>query len=52
MSASSIIEWTYATWNSVRGRTRFSPGCKHYFAQTIAEGQRGLPGHAYWQEPD
>ncbi|OAI56445.1 hypothetical protein AYO47_02070 [Planctomyces sp. SCGC AG-212-M04] len=49
MSQSSTIEWTNATWNPVRGCTKISPGCKHCYAETIAERFRGVRGHAYEQ---
>ena len=47
MSDGSLIEWTDATWNPVRGCTKFSPGCKHCYAETFAERWRGIPGHPY-----
>src|ERR1700730_6079608 len=49
MSSTSSIEWTDATWNPVRGCTKISPGCKHCYAATFAEGFRGVPGHPYEQ---
>lgn len=47
MSDNSAIEWTDATWNPVRGCTKISPGCKHCYAETLAERFRGVPGHPY-----
>jgi protein gp37 len=47
MSANSKIEWTDATWNPVRGCTKVSPGCKHCYAETLAERFRGVPGHPF-----
>ena len=47
MSAQSNIEWTDATWNPVRGCTKVSPGCKHCYAETLAERFRGVPGHPF-----
>jgi len=47
MSDQSKIEWTYATWNPVRGCTKISPGCKLCYAERFAERFRGVPGHAY-----
>lgn len=47
MSSQSSIEWTDATWNPVRGCTKVSPGCKHCYAEVLAERFRGVPGHAY-----
>jgi len=49
MSDHSRIEWTDATWNPVTGCTKVSPGCKHCYAQTIAERFRGVPGHPFEQ---
>lgn len=47
MSDGSSIEWTDATWNPVRGCTKISPGCKHCYAETLAERFRGVPGHPF-----
>lgn len=47
MSEHSAIEWTDATWNPVRGCTKVSPGCKHCYAETLAERFRGVPGHPF-----
>jgi protein gp37 len=47
MSERSAIEWTNATWNPVRGCTKVSPGCKHCYAETLAERFRGVPGHPF-----
>src|SRR5687767_3510798 len=33
----SAIEWTEATWNPVTGCTKVSPGCKHCYAERMAE---------------
>lgn len=49
MSDGSAIEWTDATWNPVTGCTKVSPGCKHCYAEAIAERFRGIPGHPYEQ---
>ena len=49
MSLNSHIEWTDATWNPVRGCTKISPGCKHCYAETLAERFRGVKGHPYEQ---
>lgn len=49
------IEWTHVpgykgeTWNPVRGCEKFSPGCKHCYAETFAKRWRGIPGHPYEQ---
>jgi len=47
MSANSKIEWTDATWNPVRGCTKISAGCKHCYAETLAERFRGVKGHPF-----
>ncbi|MDA0349387.1 MAG: phage Gp37/Gp68 family protein [Verrucomicrobia bacterium] len=47
MSQTSKIEWTDATWNPVRGCTKVSPGCKHCYAETLAERFRGTLGHPF-----
>jgi protein gp37 len=49
MSDGSLIEWTDATWNPVRGCKKISPGCKHCYAETFAERWRGIQGHPYEQ---
>lgn len=49
MSDRSAIEWTDATWNPVRGCTKISPGCKHCYAETLAERFRGVPAHPFEQ---
>lgn len=47
MSVQSKIEWTDATWNPVRGCSKVSPGCKHCYAETLAERFRGVPNHPF-----
>ena len=37
MAQGSSIEWTEATWNPVTGCTKISPGCKHCYAERMAE---------------
>jgi protein gp37 len=49
MSEHSEIEWTDATWNSIRGCTKITPGCDHCYAETFAERFRGVKGHPYEQ---
>jgi protein gp37 len=36
MASNSHIEWTDATWNPVTGCTKISPGCKHCYAERLA----------------
>lgn len=47
MSTNSKIEWTDSTWNPVRGCTKVSPGCKHCYAETLAERFRGVKDHPF-----
>jgi protein gp37 len=47
MSISSKIEWTDSTWNPVRGCSKVSPGCKHCYAETLAERFRGTKDHPF-----
>ncbi len=37
MASNSSIEWTEATWNPVTGCTKVGPGCKHCYAERMAE---------------
>lgn len=47
MSVNSKIEWTDTTWNPVRGCSKISAGCKHCYAETMAERFRGVPGSPF-----
>jgi protein gp37 len=48
MGLGSAIEWTEATWNPITGCTKVSPGCKHCYAERLAERLRamGQPNYA------
>lgn len=37
MALGSEIEWTESTWNPVTGCDKVSPGCKHCYAERMAE---------------
>lgn len=37
MAIGSGIEWTESTWNPVTGCDKISPGCKHCYAERMAE---------------
>ena len=37
MATNSHIEWTEATWNSVTGCDKVSPGCAHCYAERMAK---------------
>ena len=45
--SSSTIEWTERTWNPVTGCTKVSPGCKHCYAETMANRLQAMkvPGY-------
>ena len=47
MATTSKIEWTERTWNPVTGCTKISPGCKHCYAETMANRLKamGTPGY-------
>jgi len=42
MALGSSIEWTEATWNPVTGCDKVSPGCKHCYAERMAERLRAM----------
>ena len=46
MADASLIEWTDATWNPVRGCSRVSAGCMNCYAERVAMRQSN-PGGAY-----
>jgi protein gp37 len=48
MGAGSSIEWTEATWNPLTGCDKISPGCKHCYAERMAERLQamGQPNYA------
>jgi protein gp37 len=47
MSAKSNIEWTEFTWNPVTGCTKVSPGCKHCYAEMMAERLQVMGARGY-----
>lgn len=50
----TAIEWTDLTWNPASGCQKVSAGCKHCYAETIAEKFRGAAfpaGFAYTERP-
>lgn len=49
MGDQTLIGWAKSTWNPVRGCTKVSPGCKHCYAESIAERFRGVRGNAFEQ---
>jgi protein gp37 len=42
MAQPSGIEWTESTWNPVTGCDKVSPGCKHCYAERMAERLRAM----------
>jgi protein gp37 len=47
MAQSSSIEWTQTTWNPVTGCTKISPGCKHCYAERMANRLHAMGQHRY-----
>jgi protein gp37 len=47
MGDHSAIEWTDATWNPVTGCTKVSPGCKHCYAERLAERLQAMGNPRY-----
>lgn len=47
MGANSSIEWTESTWNPVTGCTKVSPGCKHCYAERVAERLQAMGQRNY-----
>lgn len=43
----SRIEWTGKTWNPTTGCTKVSPGCKHCYAESIANRFKDVPKSGY-----
>lgn len=42
MATNSPIEWTDATWNPVTGCSKVSPGCKHCYAEKMANRLKAM----------
>ena len=47
MAQGSAIEWTQSTWNPVTGCTKVSPGCKHCYAERMAERLQAMGQQNY-----
>jgi len=47
MGLKSSIEWTESTWNPVTGCTKVSPGCKHCYAERMAERLQAMGQENY-----
>lgn len=42
MGSKSSIEWTESTWNPITGCTKISPGCKHCYAERMAQRLKAM----------
>jgi protein gp37 len=49
MAFGSDIEWTESTWNPVTGCDKVSPGCKHCYAERMAERLQAM-GQANYKD--
>ena len=49
MATLSTIEWTDMTWNPVTGCTKVSQGCKHCYAERMAQRLQAM-GNARYQQ--
>lgn len=47
MATNSPIEWTDATWNPVTGCDKISPGCKHCYAERMANRLQAARNPSY-----
>ena len=47
MGLKSAIEWTQSTWNPITGCTKVSPGCKHCYAERMAERLQAMGQNNY-----
>jgi protein gp37 len=47
MGLKSAIEWTESTWNPITGCTKVSPGCKHCYAERMAERLQAMGQENY-----
>lgn len=47
MATQSTIEWTEQTWNPTTGCTKVSPGCKHCYAESMANRLQFMGANGY-----
>ncbi len=47
MTTKTSIEWTESTWNPVTGCSKISPGCKHCYAERMANRLAAMGMHKY-----
>lgn len=43
----TTIPWTERTWNPVHGCTKWSEGCRHCYAETMARRLKGMGVKTY-----
>lgn len=47
MTTTTKIEWTEQTWNPTTGCTKISPGCKHCYAEVMAQRLKAMGARGY-----
>lgn len=47
MTNTTTIEWTEQTWNPTTGCTKISPGCKHCYAEVMANRLKSMGAKGY-----
>ncbi|MFY9259408.1 MAG: phage Gp37/Gp68 family protein [Gallionella sp.] len=47
MTRTTTIEWTEQTWNPTTGCTKISPGCKHCYAEVMANRLQAMGANGY-----
>ncbi len=47
MASTSQIEWTEQTWNPTTGCSKISPGCKHCYAEVMANRLYAMGASGY-----
>lgn len=47
MTSTTTIEWTEQTWNPTTGCTKVSPGCKHCYAEVMANRLQAMGANGY-----
>lgn len=47
MTKKTTIEWTEQTWNPTTGCTKVSPGCKHCYAEVMANRLKAMSARGY-----
>nr|VFK19847.1 MAG: Phage protein Gp37/Gp68 [Candidatus Kentron sp. LPFa] len=47
MATASRIEWMEHTWNPTMGCTKISPGCRHCYAEAMAQRLQAMRDPGY-----